>query len=46
MTGTTFDFSADVDDLDGGEYEVRVWSSTDASKVTSNFPLPTLHFAL
>ncbi|KAJ1467369.1 hypothetical protein T484DRAFT_1859028, partial [Baffinella frigidus] len=33
MTGTTFEFSTGVEDLDGGAYKVRVWSSTNASKV-------------
>ncbi|KAJ1467726.1 hypothetical protein T484DRAFT_1857865, partial [Baffinella frigidus] len=33
MTGTSFEFSADIEDLNGGAYEVRVWSSTNASKV-------------
>ncbi|KAJ1473645.1 hypothetical protein T484DRAFT_1835196 [Baffinella frigidus] len=33
MTGTSFEFASGVEDLDGGVYEVRVWSSTDPSKV-------------
>ena len=32
-TGTAFAFSTDIDAPAGGEYEVRAWSSTNASKV-------------